>query len=349
MKRLAVVAALAGSALFISLLVWQGIGSVGAALTSAGWGLLLIVMVHALPLVLDSAAIGVLVRRSAQARPWRAALMARWLGESVNSLMPAGQLGGPVLMARYLGRRGLPGAEAAAVVTVSTTLQAVAQLVFTLVGIALCCAYASKQLVWPLLLLSAMLAGLLWLFYVAQRRSVFSRSVRCLSKLSQKRDWSWLLLRAQAIDEAVQRMYRERGSRAVASFGMSLLGWVIGTAEVWLALRLIGHPIGWSEALLLESLGQAVRGAAFAVPGALGVQEGGYLLLATLVGLPADAALALSLLKRAREVMLGLPGLLYLFYSERRSERARRSVNAAVGAAAAVAVPVAALAPLATD
>ena len=51
--------------------------------------------------------------------------------------------------------------------------------------------------------------------------------------------------------------------------------------------------------------------AAFAIPGALGVQEGGYLLLAPLAGLSPDVGLALSLAKRARELLLGLPGLLY--------------------------------------
>ena len=61
---------------------------------------------------------------------------------------------------------------------------------------------------------------------------------------------------------------------------------------------LLGHPVTWVEALLLESLGQAIRGAAFAIPGALGVQEGGYLLLAPLAGLSSDTALALSLAKR---------------------------------------------------
>jgi len=96
--------------------------------------------------------------------------------------------------------------------------------------------------------------------------------------------------------------------------------------EVWLALRFLGHPVGWIDALLLESIGQAIRGAAFAIPGSLGVQEGGYLLLAPLVGLPPEAALALSLAKRAREILLGLPGLLYLHFSERSWQR-RRAVR----------------------
>jgi hypothetical protein len=71
-------------------------------------------------------------------------------------------------------------------------------------------------------------------------------------------------------------------------------------------------------------LGQAIRGAAFAVPGALGVQEGGYLLLAPLAGLPPDMALVLSLAKRAREIILGPPGLLYLRFSKAGAAAAAR-------------------------
>jgi uncharacterized membrane protein YbhN (UPF0104 family) len=97
---------------------------------------------------------------------------------------------------------------------------------------------------------------------------------------------------------------------------LSLIGWLVGTGEVFLILELLNKPVSWLNALLLESLGQAIRGAAFAVPGALGVQEGGYLLLAPLAGLPPDTALALSLAKRAREIILGLPGLLYLRLSK---------------------------------
>jgi hypothetical protein len=77
--------------------------------------------------------------------------------------------------------------------------------------------------------------------------------------------------------------------------------------------------------LLLESVGQAIRGAAFAIPASLGAQEGGYLLLAPIVGLAPDVALALSLAKRARELALGLPGLVYLHWSERDWQRRHRS------------------------
>ena len=71
----------------------------------------------------------------------------------------------------------------------------------------------------------------------------------------------------------------------------------------------MGHTVPYSTALVIESLGQAVRGAAFVVPGGIGVQEGGFVALCAVFGIPAPVAVALSLVKRFPEIVLGLPGL----------------------------------------
>ncbi|WP_233885237.1 flippase-like domain-containing protein [Paraburkholderia flagellata] len=332
MSRAAILLLSIGTALFIALLAWQGLGSVTGALAAAGWGLVLVAAFHIVPLALDAGAIAVLFGKGERVDQ-RDALLARWTGESVNSLLPAGQIGGPVAMVRQLAQRGMSMRDAAAAITVSTTLQAVAQIVFAVFGIVLFSAYAAngapRDLGIAALIATAVLGGLIALFYLAQRRGLFGRLLRLASKVFGKRDWSTLATRADAIDEAVMSLYAQRG-RVAASFVLSLAGWLVGTVEVWLALRFLGHPVGWIDALLLESIGQAIRGAAFAIPGSLGVQEGGYLLLAPLVGLPPEAALALSLAKRAREILLGLPGLLYLHFSERSWQRRRASRVCAV-------------------
>ena len=72
----------------------------------------------------------------------------------------------------------------------------------------------------------------------------------------------------------------------------------------------MGVPIGLGDALVLESLSHAVRSAAFIVPGALGIQEAGLIALGALIGIDAQTALALSLVKRAREIAFGAPALL---------------------------------------
>jgi len=89
-----------------------------------------------------------------------------------------------------------------------------------------------------------------------------------------------------------------------------LFSWFLGIGEVWLIMYFLGHPISLMEALLLESLGQAIRAAGFLIPASLGIQEGGFLLLGTVLGIPPQTALALSLGKRVRELALGIPGLI---------------------------------------
>ena len=96
------------------------------------------------------------------------------------------------------------------------------------------------------------------------------------------------------------------------------------SVEAWIALRLMGADPGFATVLALESLLAAIRSVAFAVPNAVGVQEGAYLLLGGGFGLPPEIALALSLLKRARDLAIGVPALLaWQLVESRRLLRAR--------------------------
>jgi hypothetical protein len=51
------------------------------------------------------------------------------------------------------------------------------------------------------------------------------------------------------------------------------------------------------------------------------VQEGGYLLICAMFGISAPNALALSLIRRIRELSLGVPGLILWHYMEGRANR----------------------------
>ncbi len=345
MTRAAIWLLTAGALLFIGVLISQGLPAVFATLAVAGWGLGWVALFHLLPLALDAEAIRVLFDRaplqtsdaavdapetSPEPLGPRATLLARWVGESATSLAPGGQIGGPVIMARHLAQRGLPLGQAAAAITVSTTLQSLAQILFALMGVALLGLHASE-------LLQSSVRNALWIagavlvltvvpFYFVQRRGLYSGAMRAMARFAGQRDWSALVSHAQATDVAVAKLYAQK-RRTAACFVLNLIGWLVGTGEVYLILQLLHSPVGWREAFLLESLGQAIRGAGFAIPGSLGVQEGGYLLLAPLAHLSPQTALALSLAKRAREMVLGVPGMLYLHLAERHAAR-RHCANA---------------------
>jgi glycosyltransferase 2 family protein len=89
-----------------------------------------------------------------------------------------------------------------------------------------------------------------------------------------------------------------------------LFAWMIGTLEVWLTLHFMEWPISLQQAIVFESLGASISTAAFLVPGSWGVQEGGYILIGQILGVPAYLSLTLSLVKRIPDLLLGAPGLL---------------------------------------
>jgi hypothetical protein len=98
---------------------------------------------------------------------------------------------------------------------------------------------------------------------------------------------------------------------AVALCGLiHLATWIGSGLEIWLALRFMGIELGVASVLALESLLYGARSVAFLVPNAVGVQEGAYVALGAVLGLSPEAALALSLLKRGRDLAIGVPALL---------------------------------------
>jgi hypothetical protein len=80
--------------------------------------------------------------------------------------------------------------------------------------------------------------------------------------------------------------------------------------------------VSWPAAVAIEAVVQATRTIGFAVPGAVGLQEGAFLLAGAALGLPGEAALALALVKRGREIATGLPALFVWPFLERRAAAA---------------------------
>src|SRR5262249_23165632 len=151
-----------------------------------------------------------------------------------------------------------------------------------------------------------MLAG----FCLAQRGGGHRIIRFVLDRLQGDSNWG-LLGSVDAAYRCMSAIYAHR-SGFLASSVVHMIGWLVGVLEVYIALGWIGHPVTIGEALVIESLVQAVRGAAFVIPSALGAQEAGLILLCGIFAIPPDQALALSLVKRAADLMVGVPGLVAL-------------------------------------
>jgi putative membrane protein len=333
MRRLAylgAIGAVGGLALLTALVVVQGWDGILAAFRRAGWALLLVMPVRLLTLTLDARAWRVLLDPF---DPERAAgtLFLVWVAsvrEGVNRLLPVAGVGGEVVGVR-LARLRIPDTTAlAASVIVEVLMTIVVIYLFCGLGVVLMARLAAGMgHVWIVaagLLLSLPLPVLAW--WLLHRAAPFERLQRWAVRLLGPRNAVALQLDGQELDADIRRLLRERG-RIVRAMGLAMLSYLLGSFETWYALTLLGHPVSPQAAIAIEALTQSTRHASFLVPAGLGVQEAAVVLFGHLAGVGGDVALSLALVKRMREILIGVPALLSWQWFEAR--RLRRPVRSA--------------------
>ncbi len=308
-----------GAALFTVLLVRQGAASVGTAIATAGWAILVIAVYHLfVPILLDGLSWWTLFPRKVRPR-WQSLFWMRWIGESISNLVPSAAVGGDFVRARLATIiTRCPLAMSAATVIVDVTLGILTQIIFTLVGLfMLVRATGHTNLVRPTLIgaIVGLLAGIG--FFVAQRLGLFHFTSRVIARLVKSKEWNSLVAGGQKLDETVATVYRRRRGVVLCCF-WTLLSLILSSGEIWIALKSLGTHATFMNALIMQSMAMTVRSAAFAVPGQLGVQETGYLVIGNLLGIPGDTAFAISLIARFRDLLVGVPAIVAWQFIEGR-------------------------------
>jgi len=302
---------LGGALLFTVLLIREGAQDILRAVAQAGWWLAVIAGFHLIPVFLDSFEWWILFPRENAPR-LRVIYWVRWMGESVGNLVPAALVGGDLVRARLAVLYGVAIADATATVVVDITVSVFIQTFFTALGlILLVFATGHTSLIWPTLAGVPLAIGAVAGFYAVQRLGMFRLFGAIITRWATDPKWRSLAGKGGEIDQKLRRLYGRKGTIA-ACCTVTMLSLVVGSIEVWIALYAVGIPAGFDKALILESVGQGVQTALCLVPGALGVREGGYVVVGGLLGIPGDAAFALALIRRVREFAIGIPGLLAL-------------------------------------
>jgi putative membrane protein len=310
LKHVGLIGWCAGIAACIGLTAWFGFGDVAHAIASVGWGMLLVVLTRITTVSIAGAGWWILFPTRERLQLWYI-VMLRFVREAVNTLVPLTQIGGDVIGARLLTFRNVPSPLAAASVIIDVLLQAVTQFAFATVGLLTLLALGVDTTVaFTAAAGLALAAPLLGGFYVMQRRGAHRIIRAILTRVTGDDTWRGLGT-FDAVYGSLSRIYARR-SQLLTSTVVHLAGWVVGVAEVLVVFACMGHPVTVAEALVIESLLHAVRGAAFVIPSALGAQEAALILLCGIFGIPPDQALALSLIKRAADLVVGIPGLIAL-------------------------------------
>ncbi|MGE0108648.1 MAG: flippase-like domain-containing protein [Bdellovibrionales bacterium] len=308
MIRLGVILALIGLAAATGVIAYSGAEQVLDALRIAGWGIVWTSLLHLIPMI-------------ACVFGWQALLPGRikasrsfffyvlWIRVSINNLMPVAKIGGEIVSVRLMIKNKIRKSPAIAATVVETTLSVIAQFVFVLLGVILFVLRTSNQdvtmqLLWGLIISAPLIGAMLYV----QRVGFFGLFEKLFTLMFRDK-WKKFAGSASRLDHAVRTMYRRR-RKAFFCFVMQFLSWALCAFEIWLALWFLGHPLSLIECLMIEALIQGAGSAAFVVPAALGVQEAGFLLFGGMLGLPPETAAALAMIRRCRDLILYVPGLI---------------------------------------
>ncbi|HEY2131457.1 MAG TPA: lysylphosphatidylglycerol synthase domain-containing protein [Acetobacteraceae bacterium] len=322
-KSLSLAFTILGLLLGTLLIGWFGAARIGETLMAVGWrGLMLVCAWQMAMFVVLGAAWATIVPGRQLAI--RCFVWGRMVRDAGGNCLPFSRLGGFALGVRAIVLAGLGWAAATATTILDTTNEFLAQILFMAVALAILLAYVPN---WPLAtplaiaLVAALVAGVS--FVALQRRTgdaLFGRLLDQISRRFFRNDTERLIV----VQRELSRAARNSG-RLLRAIGLHLTGWIATGVAGWIGFHLVGVPIGLLPALAIEGLLHGVLALSFLVPGALGVQEAAYIGLAAIFGVPAEAALSVSLLRRARDLALGIPILLCWQFVELRRLRGRRS------------------------
>jgi putative membrane protein len=317
-------------------LVWRdNPGAVLGALQTAGAGLVVAALTHVLPMLANACDWRSLIRGVNRPGLLRM-LHLVWVRESVNSMLPVARIGGEVVAFRMLKRWGVRPSTAVGSIVVDMQLTVISQLLFTMVGIGFLFAHAhsgtlrlASQLAWGVVVL----APLLLLFALVQHANPFERITRALNRMTSGK-LAALVGQSAQIDRSIKLIWRRRAVVLRYLFFWQPLQCFTTSLQIWLALYFLGVQVTLVEAVVIESLIQAISSAAFFVPGGLGVQEGGFILIGGAFGLDPSTCLALAAARRIRDVLIFVPGLIAWQFSEspdrtpRQAQRGRSAQRA---------------------
>ncbi|MGJ3648368.1 lysylphosphatidylglycerol synthase domain-containing protein [Sphingomonas sp. GlSt437] len=241
---------------------------------------------------------------------------ARAAREGATDVLPFSQFGGLVIGARAAISGGIRDSLVYASLIADQTTELAAQLAFTLFGVAmLSVALASGghgPSMLPMVLGgTAVLAAIMAGFAFAQR------PVLKMAQGLAGRLLPGSIATMAALRDELDAIYA-RPARVIIAFLLHLIAWVLSAFGAWVALAIMGHRLPVTSVLTIESLIFTLRTVAFAIPGGVGVQEAAYALLGPLFGLSPAAGLALSLVKRARDIAVGVPVVVAWQVSEAR-------------------------------
>lgn len=236
---------------------------------------------------------------------WRVFVWSRMVRDAATDVLPFSQLGGIVLSTRAAILQGVAPPLAFGSIIVDVTAELLAQIAYVALGAVILSERAPRTSLAGSLT-TAVLIGLVVATVAGALLLALQRHGRRLTGKLAERVLPRAVTTTAAVGAVLAAIHRSP-ARIGLSAALHFAGWIAAAGGVWIAFHLIGQRVDFASVIAIESLICAARSAALFIPNALGVQEAAYAVLTPLFGVGPEFGLAVSMLKRARDIALGLP------------------------------------------
>jgi glycosyltransferase 2 family protein len=318
---------LAVGALAVGALVYYiGAGAIAQTLERVRWWqFVLICLPYALITAAD--ALGWHYAFAQSAAPFWRLYGAKLAGEALNVVTAVGSVGGEAVKA-WLIRRDVGYETSVPSVIIAKTTITIAQTIFlaigvVIVGVALPVRVDMTTAMYAMLVVEIVCVGI---FTGAQAAGLIGRMGQLLARVGLVAAPEY----AAQLDTALRDYYRREPRRLSLSVGFHTVGWLLGAVEAFIILWTLEVPANLLAATVVEAFGSGVRFATFFVPASLGAFEGANAGAFGALGYGAPAGLAFSLIRRARQLVWIVIGLVVLVFMRVANARAQARADASV-------------------
>lgn len=306
-KILKLVFVLVGILLFAWALLAVDMKAVGALLIQMGFGFLVVLAIYSVVTWVDTVAweYGFKPEETGSFKLWELWRI-RQIGESFNTITPLGTVGGEPVKAQLLKERhGLSFKQGLASQVIGRTTFLMALIFFLVPGTILVFLSDFVSETFQKISLAGLVtfSTLIFIFFLFQVTGGLGKltawAARIFPSLAKKNTLSQL----NTLDSLMSGYYRKYPDRFLKSVGYALIGWIVGLGELYFTLYFLGHEVSFTDLWIIEALSQLVRVGSFFIPLSIGAQEGGLILIFVSMGMTGDMGLAVSFVRRIKELV----------------------------------------------
>lgn len=307
MKPIRILYLLVGISLLVYVLSQTDLNLLWLKLVETGWGIFFVLAIYGVAFMVDTVAWQFTLPSTKVNFHWLYNLWkVRMVGAAFGKMLPFSAFGGAPIKGFILkSHYGISYKEGAASIILIESTHLISMVLFMASGVLFILFDSNLPqsfYIFSTISLSVLTIGI-FAFYIIQRLKITSIAGGWISQRRLGRRLEKFLSHLQDFDERLVRFYTRQRSQFFGALGLNLLNWYLGAVEVYVILYFLGHPISFSESIVLETLVELVRAGTFFIPATLGTQEAAFLLATgAITGQPA-LGVATALMRRVREIV----------------------------------------------